>query len=69
MMKGVQEVMSDMVYRCVGGAQVGTDGVCTEHGETACVIGVRVPSTRDDHAPSADSGRVTAPSASSGRSD
>jgi hypothetical protein len=45
--------MSEMVYRCIGGSEVGEDGVCLEHGETACVIGVRTPSApaqkaRDD---------------------
>lgn len=39
--------MSDMIYRCISGAAAGNDGVCSEHGESACVIGVRVPSRVD----------------------
>lgn len=27
------------VYTCIGGGAVDADGVCVEHGETACVIG------------------------------
>ena len=32
--------MRKVMYPCVGGGVVGADGVCTEHGETACVMGV-----------------------------
>ena len=32
--------MDDMIHLCVGGALADSDGVCTEHGETACVIGL-----------------------------
>jgi hypothetical protein len=65
-----QHSMSEMVYRCISGAQVGDDGVCVEHGETACVIGVRVPAARDDYGsrPS-DPQRETATSTSSRRRD
>jgi hypothetical protein len=57
--------MNDMVYRCISGAQAGDDGVCVEHGESACVIGVRVPSRRDDYAvQSRDPERETTASAS-----
>ena len=62
--------MSEMVYRCVGGSQVGADGVCVEHGETACVIGVRVPTARDDFAQrSPDAERETSPSTPSRQQD
>ena len=33
-----------MTYVCISGSQVDADGVCVEHGETACVIGVPVRS-------------------------
>lgn len=28
------------VYLCLFGGLVGDDGVCAEHGETACVVGI-----------------------------
>lgn len=34
--------MSEMIFQCVGGSPADPEGVCTEHGESACVIGVRV---------------------------
>ncbi len=61
--------MSEMVYRCVGGGEAGDDGVCLEHGETACVIGVRVPSTRDDYAVRSDDPEREKSESTSGRQD
>jgi hypothetical protein len=57
--------MNEMSYRCIGGGLAGNDGVCVEHGETACVIGVRirVPSPQDfyaDRAPEREGARETA---------
>jgi hypothetical protein len=42
--------MNEIMYRCIGGGEAGSDGVCVEHGETACVIGVRVLAKQDDYA-------------------
>lgn len=33
----------NVTYMCVTGAPADEDGVCTEHGETACVIGIPGP--------------------------
>lgn len=32
--------MTKMLYQCVSGAPADEHGVCLEHGEAACVIGV-----------------------------
>lgn len=48
------------ILTCVGGGAVGADGVCIEHGETACVIGLLPAETPKDPAlPDRESGVVS----------
>lgn len=44
-------------FVCVSGAPADADGVCTEHGETACVVGavpLETAHAGPDEAPAAD---------------
>ncbi len=55
--------MSEMIFQCVGGSPADAEGICCEHGEAACVIGVRVgirlPSKLEEDRPSASLAYLT----------